>query len=193
MTTKIISNLASMYSKTHPVNVLRFCPRCGSAHFRSRELGSSRSFKCDDCSFNYFVNSSAAVAVLLFNDKGELLLTRRAIEPHFGKLDLPGGFIDPMETGEQAAIREIQEELGIPIHSLRYFCSYPNEYIFSGYSVYTLDLAFLAKTESMNQMIAMDDISSFEFHKLQNIDLEEVPSISMKNIIKELIQREGTY
>lgn len=179
-----------MYSNTHPVNVLKYCPRCGSAHFQST---GSRSFKCDDCSFHYFVNSSAAVAVLLFNDKGELLFTRRAIEPHLGKLDLPGGFIDPMETAEQAAIREIQEELGIRIHSLQYFCSYPNEYIFSGYSVYTLDLAFLARTESFHKMIAMDDISSFEFYKLQDVDLEEVPSISMKNIIKELIQREGTY
>jgi NADH pyrophosphatase NudC (nudix superfamily) len=106
---------------------------------------------------------------------------------------LPGGFIDPMETGEQAAIREIQEELGIKIHSLQYFCSYPNEYIFSGYSVFTLDLAFLAKTESLHQMTAMDDISSFEFYKPQDVDLDELPSISMKNILKELIQREGKY
>jgi len=179
-----------MYSSTHPVNVLKFCPRCGSAHFLAT---GSRSFKCEDCSFNYYVNASAAVAVLLFNEHGELLFTRRAIEPHLGKLDLPGGFIDPLETAEQAAIREIQEELGISIHSLSYFCSFPNEYIFSGYSVYTLDLAFLAQTNNMHQMTAMDDISSFEFYKPQDVNLEELPSISMKNIIKELIQREGTY
>jgi NAD+ diphosphatase len=179
-----------MYSSTHPVNVLKFCPRCGSAHFPAT---GDRSFKCSDCSFNYYANSSAAVAVLLFNEKGELLFTRRAIEPHRGKLDLPGGFIDPMETAEQAAVREIQEELGIDIHSLNYFCSYPNEYVFSGFSVYTLDLAFLAKTEAIHQMTAMDDVSSFEFHNPHDVDLEELPSISMKNIIKELIQREGTY
>ena len=179
-----------MYSSTHPVNVLKFCPRCGSAHFQAT---GSRSFKCADCSFNYYANASAAVAVLLFNEKGELLFTRRAIEPHFGKLDLPGGFIDPMETAEQAAIREIQEELGIPIHSLKYLCSYPNEYIFSGFSVFTLDLVFLAQTENLHKMTAMDDISSFEFHKPRHVDLEELPSVSMKNIIKELIQREGTY
>ncbi len=179
-----------MYSNTHPVNVLKFCPRCGSAHFPAT---GSRSFQCADCSFNYYVNAAAAVAVLLFNEKGELLFTRRAIEPHLGKLDLPGGFVDPMETGEQAAIREIREELGIEIHSLKYICSYPNEYVFSGYSVFTLDLAFLAKTDSLNQMTAMDDISSFEFYNLHDVDLDELPSISMKNIIKELIQREGTY
>jgi len=179
-----------MYSDTHPVNVLKFCPKCGSANFPAT---GNRSFKCSDCSFHYYVNSSAAVAVLLFNEKGELLFTRRAIEPHLGMLDLPGGFIDPMETAEQAAVREIQEELGIHIHSLQYFCSFPNEYIFSGFSVYTLDLAFLAKTENLHRMTAMDDISSFEFYKLQELNLDELPSISMKNIIKELIHREGTY
>ena len=179
-----------MHSPTHPVNVLKFCPRCGSPNFPAT---GSRSFQCADCSFNYYVNASAAVAVLLFNERGELLLTRRAIEPHKGKLDLPGGFIDPMETGEQAARREIQEELGIEIHSLKFFCSYPNEYIFSGFSVFTLDLAFLAKTESLVNMKAMDDISSFEFYKPHDVDMDELPSISMKNIIKELIQREGNY
>jgi mutator protein MutT len=179
-----------MYSNTHPVNVLKFCPRCGSAHFPAT---GSRSFKCEDCSFNYYTNSSAAVAVLLFNEKGELLLTRRAIEPHLGKLDLPGGFIDPMESGEQAAHREIQEELGITIHSLRYFGSFPNEYVFSGYSVFTLDLAFLAEAENLDQIIAMDDVASFQFTKPKDVDLEELPSISMKNIINELISRDGTY
>ena len=177
-----------MYSNTHPVNVLKFCPRCGSAHFPAT---GERSFQCDDCSFNFYANSSAAVAVLLFNEKNELLLTRRAIEPHFGKLDLPGGFIDPMETAEEAAVREIKEELGISIHSLQYFCSYPNEYVFSGYSVFTLDLAFMAKTESIHQMTPMDDISSFEFYKPSDVNFEELPSISMKNIIKKLIDHEG--
>lgn len=179
-----------MYSNSHPVNVLKFCPRCGSSYFPAT---GSRSFRCMDCYFQYYINSSAAVAVLLFNDKSELLLTRRAVEPHKGKLDLPGGFIDPMETGEAAAIREIKEELGIDIHSLRYFCSFPNEYVFSGFSVFTLDMAFLAQTESLDKMVAMDDISSFEFYKPQDVDLLELPSMSMKNILKELIQREGTY
>jgi mutator protein MutT len=179
-----------MYTNTQPVNVLKFCPRCGSAKFIA---SGNRSFHCQDCRFQYYVNSSAAVAVLLFNESGELLFTRRAIEPHLGMLDLPGGFIDPMETAELAAVREIQEELGIPIHSLRYFCSFPNEYVFSGFSVFTLDLVFLAQTENLHQIKAMDDVSSFEYHKPQTVNLEELPSISMKNIIKDLINREGTY
>lgn len=179
-----------MYSKTHPLNVVKHCPRCGSAKFRATGL---RSFVCDDCSFTYYINTSAAVAVLLFNESNELLLTRRAIEPYKGMLDLPGGFVDWMETGEQAAIREIREELGIDIHDLHYFCSQPNEYVFSGFSVFTVDLAFLAKTEQLGQIVAMDDVASVEFCRPELIDLSDLPSVSMKNIIKELIQREGTY
>lgn len=179
-----------MFSDTHPVAVLKYCPRCGSSSFRAV---SDRSFKCDHCSFHYFVNASAAVAILLFNEKGELLLTRRAIEPHLGKLDLPGGFVDPMESAEEAAVREIREELGISIHSLCYFGSFPNEYVFSGYTVLTIDLAFFAKTEELDQIRPMDDVASVEFHRLTTIDPEEMPSFSMYNIIKELIKREGTY
>lgn len=177
-------------SFTHPVNVLKYCPRCGSADFPAT---GNRSFSCGACGFQFYANSSAAVAVLLFNGKGELLVTRRAIEPHLGKLDLPGGFIDPMETAEQAAIREVQEELGITVHSLRYFGSFPNEYIFSGLSVFTLDMVFYARTENLQEMVAMDDVASFEFLNPRDISQLEMPSISMFNIIKELIAREGTY
>ena len=179
-----------MHSNTHPVNVLKFCPRCGSAHFHAVE---NFSFKCSNCSFNLFVNSSGAVAVLLFNEKKELLFTHRAIEPHIGKLDLPGGFIDPMETGEQAAIREIQEELGIQIHSLKYMFSFPNEYIFSGYSVFTIDLVFQAKSDELQKMKAMDDISAFEFLNPNDLDIEKLPFVSLRNIIQKLIRHEGNY
>jgi NAD+ diphosphatase len=179
-----------MYSNTHPVNVLKFCPRCGSKLFSAT---GDRSFKCADCTFSYYVNAAAAVAVLIFNEKKELLFTRRAIEPNKGKLDLPGGFIELMETAEQAAVREIQEELGIEIHSLKYFCSFPNEYVFSEYSVFTLDLAFLAQTDQLHKMRAMDDVSSFEFYKPEEVKMEELPSISMKNILKKLISHEGNY
>jgi hypothetical protein len=59
--------------------------------------------------------------------------------------------------------------------------------------VFTLDLAFLAKTENLDRMTAMDDISSFEFYKPSDVNMMELPSMSMKNILKELIRREGTY
>ena len=44
---------------------------------------------------------------------GKLLLVRRASHHGRGNWQLPGGFIEPDETIEQAVVREVQEEAGI--------------------------------------------------------------------------------
>jgi 8-oxo-dGTP pyrophosphatase MutT (NUDIX family) len=66
---------------------------------------------------------SAAVAITVaFPDDGPdaepyFLLTRRApkLRAHSGQLALPGGRIDAGETPEEAALRELQEELGVDL------------------------------------------------------------------------------
>ncbi len=176
-----------MYSNTQPVKVFNFCPRCGSDNFV--ETG-DRSKKCGFCDFHYFFNTSAAVAAIIFNEKGELLLTRRAIEPHLGMLDLPGGFIEPMEVGEDALAREIKEELGVDVVKMDYYCSFPNEYPFSGFSVYTLDLMYRVELESLSNLKAMDDISGFEFYEPNQINMEEIPSYSIRKVIEKLINND---
>lgn len=60
----------------------------------------------------------AAVSVVLVPGEGggsELLLTLRAprLRAHSGQYALPGGKLDPGETAEEAALRELAEELGI--------------------------------------------------------------------------------
>jgi mutator protein MutT len=44
---------------------------------------------------------------------GQLLLVRRASRHGRGNWQLPGGFIEPDETIEQAVVREVQEETGV--------------------------------------------------------------------------------
>ncbi|NLB93738.1 MAG: NUDIX domain-containing protein, partial [Bacteroidales bacterium] len=104
------------------------------------------------------------MAALIEDEQGKLLLTTRGIEPDYGKLDLPGGFADPGETAEEAVERELREELGMKVKSLEYFASAPNEYIYSEYSVFTLDFAFRVIPESFTDLKAMDDILGFRFY-----------------------------
>ncbi len=174
-----------MLTKTHPRDVIKYCPRCGDKAFISNNNG--RSFNCEVCHFNYYLNNSAAVACLIFNSEGKLLLARRAIEPAIGMLDLPGGFVEPMESAEAAVVREIQEELGVRVTEAKYLASFPNEYIFSGFSVFTVDLAFVCKVDDIAAIVPADDVSEVEFFFPKDVVKADLCSESMANIISEYI------
>jgi 8-oxo-dGTP diphosphatase len=59
---------------------------------------------------------AASVAIVRRDD---LLLIQRNRAPSEGLWTLPGGRLDPGETPEQCAIRELKEELGLTVYALR--------------------------------------------------------------------------
>lgn len=67
------------------------------------------------CRFECWPCMYPAVAVVIANDAGEVLVIERANEPGKGQLDWPGGFVDYQELPEDTAVREVKEELGVAI------------------------------------------------------------------------------
>lgn len=116
----------------------RFCPRCGE-----EALGSAngRRHACNACGFVYFHNPAAAVCALLRHER-DLALVVRGKDPARGKLDLPGGFVDPAEDLEQALVRELQEELALEISTPQYRFSVPNTYRYRNVDYWTMDMMF---------------------------------------------------
>jgi ADP-ribose pyrophosphatase YjhB (NUDIX family) len=172
--------------KTHPLEVLKFCPKCGSPQF---EIAGERSLKCASCGFHYFINASAAVAALVTDGNGRLMLVTRGIEPDYGKLDLPGGFVDHSESVEDAVKRELFEELGMKVKSIKYVSSAPNEYVFSGFSVFTIDLAFEVIPESVDDLTPMDDIIEYRFYAENEFKYNDIPAPSMKKFVKDFFNK----
>ncbi len=60
--------------------------------------------------------NAASVAIVR---EGKVLLIKRAYAPYQHLWTLPGGRIEPGETIEQCAIREVQEELNITVRNVR--------------------------------------------------------------------------
>jgi NAD+ diphosphatase len=94
----------------------QFCGRCGSALEGKMDATEK---KCPTCETSIFPRFSPAVMVLI--RKGDKILLARS--PHFesGFYSAIAGFIDVGETAEQAAHREVKEELGLEISDLEYF------------------------------------------------------------------------
>ena len=167
-----------------PEHVLKFCPRCGSEGFGFK---AGKSFSCRECGFEFFINAAAAVVALIEDDQGRLLLVRRAREPVKGTLDLPGGFVDPGETIEEALKREIKEELNLEIDSFAYFCSFPNTYLYGGIVYYTVDLTFLCTVRDLSRIRAGDDAGEHLFISPESIRLEDIGLDSIREITSRYI------
>lgn len=154
----------------HPLSQFKYCPKCGSARF---EIHNGKSKQCADCGFVYYFNPSAATVALILNERNELLVCRRAKEPAKGTLDLPGGFIDMAETGEEGVIREVKEETGMEVSKAEYLFSLPNIYIYSGFPVHTLDQFFRCTVADTLHFKAMDDAADAFFLPLKDIRTED--------------------
>lgn len=98
----------------------RYCGRCGTANDMDP---AEMAMRCPGCGLLAYPRLSPAVMVLVRKDE-KLLLARG---PHFapGVHSALAGFVEPGETVEQCAVREVREEVGIEISGLRYFASQP--------------------------------------------------------------------
>ncbi len=154
----------------HPFSQFGYCPKCGSSQFH---VNNEKSKKCDSCGFVYYFNPSAATVALITNHRNELLVCRRGKEPAKGTLDLPGGFIDSFETGEEGVTREVLEETGLKVEKATYLFSLPNLYMYSGFEVHTLDIFFRCEVIDTDRFEAHDDVSDTFFVPFKEIRIEE--------------------
>lgn len=168
----------------HPLNKFKYCPKCGSDKF---EVNNEKSKACSNCGFIYYFNSSAATVAVILNENKEILVCKRANEPAKGTLDLPGGFIDMYETGEEGVAREVLEETGLTITDPKYIFSIPNIYEYSNFTVHTLDMFFVCNVSSNEVVKAMDDVQEAFFVSLDKLKADDFGLPSIKQGVSKLI------
>lgn len=66
------------------------------------------------------------------------------------------------------------EETGLKVEKATYQFSLPNIYIYSGFSVHTLNMFFLCTVKDMSHFSAMDDVADSFFLPLSEIRPEDL-------------------
>ena len=166
----------------HFSQLFNHCPVCGSSRFVKNNV---KSKCCGNCGFIMYINPSAAVAAFIINEQKEILVAVRGNEPAKGTWDMPGGFVDDFETAESAIRREVKEELGLELDDGRFIFSEPNQYMYSGWTIPTLDIFCLFEVKNVSPKPA-DDVSDCYFVPLEELDEEKFGFISMRNAVKKL-------
>lgn len=178
-------------------NDFNLCPKCGCNKIINNN---NRYWKCDDCGFVLYCNVAAAVGVIIYDKNNNVLFEVRAKEPRKGFLALPGGFIDPDESAEEAVIRECKEEIGVAIKDARFICTNPNTYEYKNIEYKTCDMFFTAalpdEFDSIDEFIETlkkqeSEVESFVSCKVETInDIENLPLAfnSAKETLKKWIK-----
>ncbi len=97
-----------------------FCANCGQ---KNRVGNAGWRMDCAACGRQHFPRTDPVVIMLIL-DGDKVLLGRQAIWPE-KMYSLLAGFMEPGETVEEAVRREVHEEAGIPVGTVRYVTSQP--------------------------------------------------------------------
>lgn len=133
-----------------------FCPSCGRPiEPPTNESGTT----CEGCGCSWFRNPSPTAGAAIVRD-GKVLLSVRARDPYAGKVDVPGGFLNPEESALEGLLRELREELGedVEVDVSMSDCLQAEPHRYGEDGTWTLALGFHARLVS-GEPTAADDVA----------------------------------
>ncbi|MFC4653792.1 NAD(+) diphosphatase [Rheinheimera marina] len=147
----------ALFLQTH-----KFCGQCGSSmHLVNWELAAL----CHKCGHRCYPRINPCVLIAVVNSQHQLLLARSA-RHKTGFFSILAGFVESAETLEQAAIREVAEEVGVVITNLRYAGSQPWPF------PHSLMTAFIADYQSGELRCQPEEIEEAHW-----FDLDKLPDV----------------
>jgi len=156
-------------------------------------------FRCPDCGFVYYHNTAAASGCVVQAGEKVVLLVRGK-EPSLGKLDLPGGFVDPGEGVLEGLYRELEEEMGwCPPHEpgtpltevFTLFASFPNIYPYKNIVYNTCDIFFTVSAPLLTEKDLCPrpgEIAGVRFMRPCDINPEDLAFDSTRRAIEAFIK-----
>ncbi|MGI5310139.1 NAD(+) diphosphatase [Rheinheimera sp. WS51] len=159
----------ALFIQTH-----RFCGQCGSAmHLVNWELAAL----CHKCGHRCYPRIAPCVLVAIQRE-GQILLARSSRHKP-GFFSILAGFVESAETLENAAKREVKEEVGIEITNLRYVGSQPWPF------PHSLMAGFIADYVSGEIVCQPEEIEEAHWY-----DIDKLPQVPPIETLSGLIIRQ---
>ncbi|MHC6204195.1 NUDIX hydrolase [Breznakiellaceae bacterium SP9] len=172
--------------------MFNYCPNCQAEldPAARTKLEQSSLFLCCHCGFTFYLNTAAATGLIICCGAA-IVLVERAEEPAKGKLDLPGGFVNPGEGVFEGLRRECQEELGwAEVADAELFASFPNVYRYKDVNYNTCDLFFTLTVPELPQFhIDPAEIAGVRLVFVNEIRLEDLAFDGHKRAITAYIEK----
>jgi len=130
------------------------------------------------------LSGRTATAIIPF-PPDKILLIKRATVPFKGYWALPGGRLDPGETVEQTAAREVKEETGLAVAVISKVGEYHEQGVQGGIEYDYYPACFLVKIvggEIMKQESEIEEINLFSLS-----ELPEVLAFEHAQMIKDFV------
>ena len=135
--------------------------------------------KCPVCG-NYKNRDVSNDAIIEID--GNILLIKRGKDPYKDFWALPGGHVEFDETVEESVAREVKEETGLDVISLKLFGVYSNP---ERHPKQTVAVAYLVKTKG--EIIAGDDASDFKLFSKDEIP--DILAFDHKEILDDYLKK----
>lgn len=170
------------------VTLIGYCVTCG------RKVGLVAPCRCQNCGHEYWRNPKPCGGACVVNDE-KLLLVLRANDPGAGLWDIPGGFCDPAEHPLATAHREVQEETGLTLHSMRFLGMWIDTYGNEDPPEVTLNIYFLGQAHHPELARVSDEAREARWFSLENIPVDTLAFAHVEQAIRcwsEARDGEGT-
>ncbi len=121
-------------------------------------------------------------AIILENDKGEILLYLRDNKPGIpfpNHWDLIGGHMEEGETPEEALIREVKEELDIDLKEFSFYKKYE---CLTGDAYENIKYIYSGRIN-----IPIEEITLLEGDHARYFTREQIPDVKFANILRTIV------
>jgi ADP-ribose pyrophosphatase YjhB (NUDIX family) len=164
-----------------PVGILHGwsrCPRCAEALANHGDR-----VECAACGFVHWANSQPTACALVVDDRGRVLLGRRATQVFHGYWDTPGGFLQEGEDPEAALRRELREETGLDVEPVAFFGANTDRYGDGEDAPFTLNLYWVVRVVGGEER-PDDDVSELRWFAPDELPPPE--EIAFENVAQVL-------